>query len=179
MTCVMKNLFYMAMLALAMTTFFSCEEDKKSAELLKKSTEIAKQRTDSFRIVQKDSIEKAMARERRRGDSLRRADSLRRVYERNNIKISGKIGDSHATLSIRSNGGSNASGTLTCDGRSYRVSGSFGDHVKMNGSQKIDSVSSVKVSINLTRVEEDQFSGQVTIDDRGRLSTRRTIMYRY
>ena len=64
----MKNLFYMAMVALAMTTFFSCEEDKKSTELLKKSTEIAKQRTDSFRIVQKDSIEKAMARERRRGN---------------------------------------------------------------------------------------------------------------
>lgn len=174
----MKNLFYMAMVALAMTTFFSCEEDKKSTELLKKSTEIAKQRTDSFRIVQKDSIEKAMARERRRGDSLRRADSLRRVYERNNIKISGKIGNSQATLSIRNNG-NNAFGTLTCDGKSYRVSGSFGDHVRMSGTQKIDSVSSVKVSISLTRVEEDQFSGQVTIDDKGHLSTRRTIMYRY
>ena len=75
--------------------------------------------------------------------------------------------------------GNNASGTLTCDGKSYRVSGSFGDHVRMSGTQKIDSVSSLKVSINLTRVEEDQFSGQVTIDDKGHLSTRRTIMYRY
>ncbi len=175
----MKNLFCIVLVTLTMITIASCDNDKKSAELLRKSTEIAKRRTDSFRVVQKDSIEKAMAIQRRRGDSLRRVDSLRRIYERNNIKISGKVGDSYATLSIRRNGGSNASGTLSCDGKNYRVNGSFGDNVSMKGSQKIDSVSSIKVDIKLTRVDEDQFSGQVTINDRGRSTTRRTIMHRY
>ena len=53
----MKNLIYLISAALLLSiAASSCEDDKKSAELLKQSTEIAMQRTDSFNQVRKDSL---------------------------------------------------------------------------------------------------------------------------
>jgi hypothetical protein len=157
----------------------SCGDDKKSAELLRQSTEIAVQRTDSFNKVYKDSLEKVRLREQRRSDSLRRVDSLRRIYERNNITISGKVGENPATLTLRRNNDTDGvGGTFTCEGKSIRVSGSFNDRVRLSGKQQIDSVSSLKVSISLTRVE-DKFSGQVTYDRNGNSYTRQAILHRY
>ena len=57
-------------------------------------------------------------------------------------------------------------------------SGTFGDRVKLNGKQQIDSVSSLKVSISLTRVE-DQYSGQVTFNRDGNSYTRQAILHKY
>ena len=125
----------------------SCDDDKKAAQILRESTEIAKERTDSFIQVQKDSIAKERIREKRRSDSLRRVDSLRRIYERSNITISGKVGESSATLTVRRN-------------------------------NDIDGVSSLKVSISLTRVE-DQYSGQVTFNRDGNSYTRQAILHKY
>ena len=157
----------------------SCDDDKKAAQILRESTEIAKERTDSFIQVQKDSIAKERIREKRRSDSLRRVDSLRRIYERSNITISGKVGESSATLTVRRNNDiDGVSGTFNCEGRTVRVSGTFGDRVKLNGKQQIDSVSSLKVSISLTRVE-DQYSGQVTFNRDGNSYTRQAILHKY
>ncbi len=163
----------------AVLFFVSCDEDKKSAQLLRESTEIAIQRTDSFRKIQADSLAKVAIQEQRRADSLRRVDSLRRIYERNNIRISGKVGESSASLTMRrSNDIDGVSGTYTCDGTSIRVSGTFGDRVRLSGKQQIDSVSSKRVTISLTRVE-DTFSGQVTTEKDGSSSTRQAIFHRY
>lgn len=165
---------------LSLTWLSSCGEDKKSAELLRESTEIAMQRTDSFRKIQQDSLAKVMVREKRRSDSLRRVDSLRRIYERNNIKISGKVGEDAASLTLRRNNDiDGVGGTFSCGGKSVHVSGTFGDHVRLNGRQQIDSLSSLRVFISLTRVEEDKFSGQVTFDRDGSSYTRQAVLHRY
>ena len=157
----------------------SCGDDKKSAELLRESTAIAMQRTDSFVKVQQDSLAKVKVREQRHSDSLRRVDSLRRIYERNNIRISGKVGEDNATLTLRrSNEVDGVGGTFSCGGKNVHVSGTFGDRVRLSGKQQIDSLSSLKVSISLTRVEEDKFSGQVTFDNNGNTYTRQAIMRR-
>ncbi|MBR7065731.1 MAG: hypothetical protein IKI36_03455 [Prevotella sp.] len=176
----MKNLIYLISAALLLSiAASSCEDDKKSAELLKQSTEIAMQRTDSFNQVRKDSLAKVAIREKRRSDSLRRVDSLRRIYERNNITISGKVGENSATLTMRRNNDvDGVTGTFTTEGKSVRVSGTFNDRVRLSGKQQIDSVSSLRVSISLTRVE-NQFSGQVTFDRDGNSYTRQAIMHRY
>ena len=175
----MKKLIYAFVVAVIVFAVASCEDNSKSAALLRESTEIAKMRTDSFLKVQKDSIAKAKIAERRRADSLRRVDSLRRIYERNNITISGKVGDSRATLTMRRNNDvDGVTGTFTTEGKSVRVSGTFNDRVRLSGKQQIDSVSSLRVSISLTRVE-NQFSGQVTFDRDGNSYTRQAIMHRY
>ena len=59
------------------------------------------------------------------------------------------------------------------------MSGTFGDHVRLNGRQQIDSLSSLRVFISLTRVEEDKFSGQVTFDRDGSSYTRQAVLHRY
>jgi hypothetical protein len=175
----MKNLIYAFVVAVIVFAVASCEDNSKSAALLRESTEIAKMRTDSFLKVQKDSIAKAKIAERRRADSLRRVDSLRRIYERNNITISGKVGDSRATLTMRRNNDvDGVSGTFSCDGKSVRVSGTFNNNIYLSGKQQIDSVSSLRVSINLTQVE-DKFSGSVTFNNDGQTYTRQAIMHRY
>ena len=176
----MKKILYLIWGIIALAIAASCGEDKKSAELLRESTEIAMQRTDSFVKIQKDSLAKVKIREQRRSDSLRRVDSLRRIYERNNIKISGKVGENSASLTLRRNNDTDGvGGTFSCDGKNIRVSGTFGDRVRLSGKQQIDSVSSFKVSISLTRVEEDKFSGQVTFDDNGSTYTRQAVLHRY
>ena len=76
----MKKLIYAFVVVVIVFLGASCEDNSKSAALLRESTEIAKQRTDSFLQVQKDSIAKARVAERRKADSLRRVDSLRRIY---------------------------------------------------------------------------------------------------
>jgi len=175
----MRKLLYPITICLLLMMSASCEDDKKAAEILRESTEIAMQRTDSFRKIQKDSLEKVRIREKRRSDSLRRADSLRRVYERNNITISGKVGDAPATLSVRRNNNvDGVSGTFSCEGRSVRVNGTFGDRVRLSGKQQLDSVSSLRVNISLTRVD-NQFSGQVTFDRNGNSYTRQAILHKY
>ena len=176
----MRKLLYFALSALFVgIASSSCEDDKKTAELLKQSTEIAIERTDSFNQVRKDSLAKVAVREKRRSDSLRRVDSLRRIYERNNITISGKVGENNATLTMRRNNDvDGVSGTFTCEGKSVRVSGTFNDRVRLSGKQQIDSTSSLRVSISLTRVE-NQFSGQVTFDRDGNSYTRQAILHRY
>ena len=175
----MRKLVYILVFAGVLFTIASCEDNSKSAALLRESTEIAKQRTDSFLKVQKDSIDKAKIIEKRKADSLRRVDSLRRIYERNNITISGKVGDSPATLTLRRNNDvDGVSGTFSCDGKSLRVSGTFNNSIYMSGKQQIDSVSSLRVSINLTQVE-DKFSGSVTFNNDGHTYTRQAIMHRY
>ena len=169
---------YVIVSALALGAVLSCEDEKKNAEMLRESTQIAMQRTDSFRKIQQDSLEKVKIREKRRSDSLRRVDSLRRIYERNNIALYGTVGEAQAKLNLRRNNDTDgASGTFTSDGKSVRVSGTFGDKVRLNGKQQIDSISTLKVSINLTRVE-DKFSGQVTFDRDGDSYTRQAILYR-
>lgn len=175
----MRKLFYPIVFGLFFMVAASCENDKKTAQILKESTEIAMQRTDSFIKKQKDSLAQVSIREKRRSDSIRRVDSLRRIYERNNMTISGKVGDSPATLTVRRNNDiDGVSGTYNCDGRSVRVSGTFGDRVRLTGRQQLDSVTTLRVSINLTRVE-DQFSGQVTTERNGSSSTRQAILYKY
>ncbi len=174
----MRKLLYVIVAILAISIASSCEDDKKNAELLRESTEIAMQRTDSFRKVQQDSIEKVKIREKRRSDSLRRVDSLRRIYERNNIALYGTVGDANASLTLRrSNDTDGVSGSFTSEGKTVRMSGTFGDRVRLNGKQQIDSTSTLKVSISLTRVE-DKFSGQVTFDRNGSSYTRQAILYR-
>lgn len=175
----MRNLLYASIILFLVGIAMGCEDDKKSAELLRESTEIAMQRTDSFIKEQKDSLAEVRIREKRRSDSLRRVDSLRRIYERNNIKISGTVGEDRATLTMRRNNDiDGVAGTFTCGGKSVRVSGTFNDRVRLSGKEQIDSVSWLKVNISLTRVE-DKFSGQVTFDRAGQTYTRQAILYRY
>ena len=175
----MRNLLYASIILFLVGIVMGCEDDKKSAELLRESTEIAMQRTDSFIKEQKDSLAEVRIREKRRSDSLRRVDSLRRIYERNNIKISGTVGEDRATLTMRRNNDiDGVSGTFTCGGKSVRVSGTFNDRVRLSGKEQMDSVSWLKVNISLTRVE-DKFSGQVTFDRAGQTYSRQAILYRY
>ena len=176
----MRNLVYAVFAAMMLFIAAGCEDDKKSAELLRESTEIAIQRTDSFLKKQKDSLAEDRIREKRRSDSLRRVDSLRRIYERNNIKISGTVGEEKATLTMRRNNDTDGvAGTFTTGGKSLRVSGTLSnDRVRLSGKDQIDSVSWLKVNISLTRVE-DKFSGQVTFDRAGQTYTRQAILYRY
>ena len=175
----MRKLVYTFVFAIVFFSIASCEDNSKATALLKESTEIAIQRTDSFLKVQKDSIAKARVAERRKADSLRRVDSLRRIYERNNFTISGKVGDKPATLTMRRNNDvDGVAGTFSCDGRSIRVSGTMNQNLYLSGKLQKDSVSSLRVSINLTEVE-DKYSGSVTFNDDGNTYTRQAVMHRY
>lgn len=172
-----KLTFHVLLVLMAAFVWASCE-DKKSAEMLRESTAIARQRTDSLLNVQKDSIQRAKQLAIRRADSLRRLDSLRRVYERSHFTIVGKVGGDTASIELRhGNELDDLSGTFKWGGRSVKVEGYFGDHITLTGSQRRDSIETLKVLIELTRVEND-FSGDVTFEENGKTTTKPTILRR-
>ena len=167
----------MLMMLAALTLWASCE-DKKSAQMLRESTEIARKRTDSLLTVQKDSLEKERKQNIRRADSLQRVDSLRRVYERSHFVIVGKVGSDSASIDLRhGNELDDLTGTFKWGGRQVKVEGYFGDHITLTGSQKRDSVETLKVLIELTRVEND-FSGDVTFEENGKQQTKAAVLKR-
>ncbi len=162
---------------LALFVWASCE-DKKNAQMIRESTEIARQRTDSLLNVQKDSLEAAKRLAALRADSLHRADSLRRVYERSHFTIVGKVGSDSASIDLRhGNQLDDLTGTFKWGSRSVKVEGYFGDHITLTGSQKRDTIETLKVLIELTRVEND-FSGDVTFEENGRKNTKPAILRR-
>ena len=52
-----------------------------------------------------------------------------------------------------------------------------GDNITLTGSQKRDSIETLRVLIELTRVEND-FSGDVTFEENGKTTTKPTILRR-
>lgn len=172
--------FLLSSIALMMVlSVISCHEDSKREEIIRRSTELAKQRTDSFLVVQKESLERVKVIERHRADSLRRVDSLRRIYERNHFTISGKVGESSASLTVhRSNDVGGVTGTFNCDGNRVNVSGTYNNGINASGTQRIDSTSTLKVTIRLSQ-EENDFSGTVTFNRDGSTYSRQAILHRY
>ena len=167
----------MLMMLAALTLWASCE-DKKSEQMLRESTEIARKRTDSLLSVQKDSLERQRQMNIRKADSLKRVDSLRRVYERSHFVLVGKVGADSASLDLRhGNELDDLTGTFKWGHRSVKVEGYLGDNITLTGSQMRDSIETLRVLIELTRVEND-FSGDVTFEENGKKQIKAAVLKR-
>ena len=57
------------------------------------------------------------------------------------------------------------------------VEGYLGDNITLTGSQKRDSIETLRVLIELTRVEND-FSGDVTFEENGKKQTKAAVLKR-
>lgn len=175
----MRRLIFFLFAALAITFIIvGCGEDKRAAEIRRRATELAMQRTDSVVKIQQDSLAKVKMRERRRADSIAKVDSIRRIYERNHITLEGTVGGETARLRLNRNGDV-VSGTYSGSGVTVNVHGTWNEGVTATGKQVIDSVTQTRVSINIQRNGNDEFTGSVTINKNGSSYTQRAVMQRY
>ncbi len=175
----MKKIFNILLLLLALVIVLaSCDDDKKRAEMRRRATELAMQRTDSVAKFQEDSLTNIKVKERRRADSLAKVDSLRRIYERNHITLEGTVGGESARLRLNRNGDA-VSGTYSGSGVQISVHGTWLDGVTASGTQMVDSVVQTKVNIRLQHTPNDEFTGTVTVTKDGSSSTQRAVMQRF
>ena len=175
----MRKLFYLFFALLAIITATTgCGEDKKAAEIRRRATELAMRRTDSVVQIQQDSLAKVKTRERRRADSIAKVDSLRRIYERNHITQEGTVGGETARLRLNRSGDV-VSGTYSGSGVTVNVRGTWNDGVVASGKLVVDSVTQTKVSINIQRNSNDEFTGSVTVNKNGSAYTQRAVLQRF
>ena len=175
----MRKLFYLFFALLAIITATTgCGEDKKAAEIRRRATELAMRRTDSVVQIQQDSLAKVKTRERRRADSIAKVDSLRRIYERNHITLEGTVGGEAARLRLNRSGDV-VSGTYSGSGVTVNVRGTWNDGVVASGKLVVDSVTQTKVSINIQRNSNDEFTGSVTVNKNGSAYTQRAVLQRF
>ncbi len=153
--------------------------DKNKDDLILKSTEIAKRRTDSLNNVKKDSMEVARLKEIQRQDSIHVADSLRKVYEKNHFTLYGDAGETAITLSVnRKDSSYQAAGDFACEGSKIHVEGTYDKTINMKGTGTWNGKSPVSVSITL-REKDDEFHGVVNFKHNDALTSHETTMYKY